>query len=383
MLNAELSTKGTRAFIDGLLIGKCNPPTREDTMKYHGISIVKRTDAKTWYARYREEGIQKRVSGKTQQDVLEKLKIVFNVQRKPKIKAYTLNMWIDQWLKLHKQNNRETTLKAFQSIRNKYFTTQTFDTDINKIGPLELRELLENVPYERQKQKIYVILKDIFDKAIKDKITQNNPMEHIEKPKHEKKHGESLSITEQARFIEFCRTDPKYTIFLVQMYQGLRIGEALALKWNKVDFENKLLTINESINEGTKDTSTKNKASNRVMPLFNNTIELLQNIKKEDERIFNIPQKKIYKIFKEINTELNKNYKTHYLRHTFITNCKDKNIAEHIIQSWVGHSIGSKITSQTYTHKLSETELKSIEIINQTGLKPNSNRTQKQKNGSN
>ena len=54
----------------------------------------------------------------------------------------------------------------------------------------------------------------------------------------------------------------------------------------------------------------------------------------------------------------------HELRHTFITRCHEKVIDELIIQKWVGHAKGSRMTKVVYTHINNETELKSIELLN-------------------
>lgn len=74
----------------------------------------------------------------------------------------------------------------------------------------------------------------------------------------------------------------------------------------------------------------------------------------------------VLKIIKEINNNQNiiRDISLHDLRHTFITNCKNKEIPEHIIQSWVGHTIGSQVTSKVYTHINQENTMKYLEKYN-------------------
>jgi len=54
----------------------------------------------------------------------------------------------------------------------------------------------------------------------------------------------------------------------------------------------------------------------------------------------------------------------HELRHTFITRCHEKNIDEIVVQKWVGHAIGSRMTKAVYTHTTDDKEQEYINILN-------------------
>lgn len=159
------------------------------------------------------------------------------------------------------------------------------------------------------------------------------------------------------------------------LYQGLRKGEVLGLTAEDVDLENNALTINKALSDrGFLDT-TKNTSSNRIMPIFNPTIEILKNINlKTKDRLFNISNAKMQSDFTKAIEELklNPKYTIHSLRHTFITNCQDSGIPEHIIQSWVGHTIGSNVTKTVYTHIQKESNLLNINKLNDSKFYSNS-----------
>ena len=53
----------------------------------------------------------------------------------------------------------------------------------------------------------------------------------------------------------------------------------------------------------------------------------------------------------------------HELRHTFITRCNDKNIDEIVVQKWVGHAKGSRMTKAIYTHVTDDAEQRYIGIF--------------------
>ena len=59
------------------------------------------------------------------------------------------------------------------------------------------------------------------------------------------------------------------------------------------------------------------------------------------------------------------------MRTTFITRCTELGIPEFVIQSWVGHKIGSKVTKDSYTTHNTEIDNKYINILNQSKLYTN------------
>ncbi len=187
----------------------------------------------------------------------------------------------------------------------------------------------------------------------------------VDKPKHIKINGIAFDNNDEKKLIAILK-DKNLDLFLITLYQGLRKGEALAITGEDIDFINKTLTINKAINEHNEFDTTKNLSSNRVMPLFENSIEILKKYALSKERVFNIPGKRAQAIFTDIIKKNfpTKHYTIHSLRHTFVTKCQEAGIPLHIIQKWVGHTIGSKVTNTVYTHTREEAEQSSIEIFN-------------------
>ena len=206
----------------------------------------------------------------------------------------------------------------------------------------------------------------MFNTAIANEIINKNPILSIEKPKHKKENGLALTNEDEIKLEEICIKE-NLDVFLVCLYQGLRRGEVLALTGSDINIEDKTLTINKSLNEQNEFDTTKNFYSNRIMPLFDKTIKILKKYTDTNGRIFDYKYKWCDLTFQSIlkRYNLNTKYSTHSLRHTFITRCQEKNIPLHIIQKWVGHNIGSKVTNAVYTHTRSDAELENIKIYNE------------------
>lgn len=338
-------------------------------MKFQGISIIKHKTCNTWYARYRNNGKQFYVSARTQLDCYNKLKIALknkDKQVQTKSKCITFIEWYNKWLEVYKIGKvKETTLIDYKSSMK--YLTNIYNIELNQLTNLIITEQLNKINFERRKQKVYELLNNIFNKAIKNHIITNNPIID-KKPKHTRVNGISLTIKDQQNFINICKKE--YEMFLVCLFQGLRKGEMLALTKQDFDFTNKTLTINKSLNIFNQIDKTKNEYSTRVIPLFDNTINLIKNklsLLKDNERVFNYSNQWCQKLFKKLqeDNKLNPKYTIHSLRHTFITSCQEKNIPLHIIQKWVGHRLGSKVTNEVYTHSRTEIEKQFANIINQ------------------
>ncbi len=339
-------------------------------MKYKGISIIKHKTCNTWYARYRNNGKQFYVSADTQKECYNKLKCALkNVNReKQNINAITFGNWYNKWLELYKKDIKDATKRDYSSSMN--YLTSLKDKNISEISSLETMEILNKINFERRRQKVYELLNAVFEKAEQNEIIAKNPLKIIDKPKHKKVSGEAFSNEDENKLIEALKQN-NLDIFLVCLYQGLRRGEVLALTRDDVDFENRELIINKALNSKNEIDTTKNAQSNRVMPLFDNTIELLQKYKVRQGRLFDMAYSTREKYFNKIKKELfpNKKYTIHSFRHTFITRCQEANISLHFIQKWVGHTQGSQITSKIYTHARSKAEQENILLYNQNLLK--------------
>ena len=72
------------------------------------------------------------------------------------------------------------------------------------------------------------------------------PIEVIKNPNAKKNEMKYWTLDQFNLFIPFV-TNPMYNLlFKNQFYNGTRIGEALALTWEDIDFENKTITINKT-----------------------------------------------------------------------------------------------------------------------------------------
>lgn len=332
-------------------------------MKYKGITIHKNKNCDTWYTRFRNNGTQTYISAKTQKECYNKLKrVLAQTDNAPilKPKSITFIEWYNKWIELYKKDIKDETKRDYTNLLKNLKTIQ--NKEINKILIEDILKILNSMQAERQKQKVYELLNMIFKKAQDNEIIEKNIMSKIDKPKHEKSKGIALTQEEQKIFINSCKSDKYGNLYLFMLYQGLRIGETLALNYE--DIKNNYITINKQLTNNGIVNYTKNKQSTRTIPLFEKTKQIL-NLNNKG-RIFDFTETTANRNLKRIikNQNIPQNLTTHDLRHTFITNCQNKQIPEYVIQALVGHEIGSKVTKQIYTHFNLKDNLSYIDKLN-------------------
>lgn len=164
------------------------------------------------------------------------------------------------------------------------------------------------------------------------------------------------------------------TLFNLILNTGMRIGEALGLTWNDVDFENSKIDINKSRNANGLG-KTKTYTSRRIISVHKNVISLLKQLKvatrftHSTDYLFNNEYDNPYSpvnaryAFDKIITTINdqhgestiRNITIHGLRHTHATFL----LAEGADPKYVSERLGHKkitTTLDTYTHLLKNKE---------------------------
>lgn len=134
-------------------------------------------------------------------------------------------------------------------------------------------------------QKINAVLSQIFQRAVMDNTIRTNPADNALRilrnlPGTEPDKRRALTVEEQGRLIDYIYRERRYqkwgTLFTVLLGTGMRIGEALGLRWCDCDFDNNTINVNhallykpdESGKYGYRISEPKTKAGYRGIPMF-------------------------------------------------------------------------------------------------------------------
>lgn len=138
------------------------------------------------------------------------------------------------------------------------------------------------------------VINRIFKYAVLMDILDSNPFDKVIKPKSRQtqRKGNFLTKEELKEFLKLAQnTTLSYFFPLVHLmsYTGLRQGEALALRWSDIDFENKKITVNKTavrIKEKQTLQTPKTKNSKRVISIDFATLSILKSWKKDQIKIY-------------------------------------------------------------------------------------------------
>lgn len=241
-------------------------------------------------------------------------------------------------------------------------TCQQFVTNLNSKG------------YARNTiERITTLIKRVLDKAIEYGLCKSNPMRKSTLPKKTKNEVNIWSIDQVNQFLEANKNRRYFCVYALALLTGMRQGEILGLRWKDIDYDNKVLYVNQTLsNYGkTLKSGAKTYAGVRRISIPNQLVEVLRKQQEKydalksklgrefldlDLVIFNLKNggtvfpSNMMKIYpKDVRRADLPHIRFHDLRHTHATLLLSKDINVKVISERLGHSKIS-VTLDTYSH---------------------------------
>ena len=379
------------------------------TNKWRRVSVVLNKNGKQ-----SQKEAQKRLN--------ERIEAKLNDKTPTTLKSLTFHAACDEWLEYYKNHSgsKATTIKEKVSNTNTVKNAIDKEVLINNITHTYLQDIINEWAKLHSKghvQSLVIIIRSVFKYAFKYYDLQDiSVLDKIDIPKKAKtrdelqaKRNNYLEDSEVKELLDCFDYLIKHknhlsrkrnynmvkAIVQFQIANGMRIGELLAIKSDNINYEDKTLDINGTINWvtdketgafGVKET-TKTSKSYRTIGLTSQSINLLKTLilenKKENQwnedfidrgYVFTntagspIDLNKVNSIIKEATeiSSIKKSITTHTLRHTHISTLAQLGINLKAIQERVGHS-DYKTTLEIYTHvtdQMAKDIMNKLETIN-------------------
>ena len=305
-------------------------------------------------------------------------------------------VYLDEYLKfwlfdilLVSNRIKPSTFQRYEGIYRNYIKdTILASRKVSDITSIQIQKFYNDL-YKKGKKTTQIkelnkVLKAFFNYLIREDIILKNPCRNIELPgkKEEIQNNNIYILThdEVKRILSYLNGNKYELIFKMALFTGMRQGELLALTWNDIDLENKVIHVYKTFkrvyefeNESTKKLvnkiqTTKSKTSIRDIPISNQLYNLLDKQLNKKGYLFKdnlgeiLSAKIVYnewlKILKYCNI---KHIKFHALRHTFASNLLENNVDIKTVSDLLGHS---DITiTQIYLHSNIDLKSKAINSI--------------------
>lgn len=309
----------------------------------------------------------------------------------------TVNAWFDFWIaEIKAKTVRRSTLQSYEDRYAMNIKDIMGNMVISEVKPMHIQNVLnimDNQEYAGSSmQRTKATLSAMFSDAFENGLITVNPVtaKSVKLPKKPEKNTRVLTLDEQEKFLTAAKENINYRHFLFVLQTGVRSSELRGLRWDDMDFANRIIHIRRNVTYDSRNNrfitgELKTKSGLRDIPMTRTAYNLLMDIKHMQS---NRKQKIVSfefsdHVFLNSNNRLiiNSNYdkfldrlcrkagieriSMHTLRHTFATRCIESGMKPKTLQKILGHA-NISMTMNLYVHVTDdekEKEMKAFEAM--------------------
>lgn len=213
----------------------------------------------------------------------------------------------------------------------------------------------------------------ILEAAVRDDLLVSNPVRKTRMPRPVDAEEPVEISPNTLRILIEKLPEPSRSIAALLAGTGLRIGELLALRWQDVDLENRILSVNQSVYEGHFD-EPKSRRSKRRIPLGPNSAAIIRSFHRIDVNrsalIFSARNGSPLSRRNLLNRQLKPVAKAlgltgvnwHWLRHAHATLLDSVGAPLGTVQALLGHA-SPEITREIYIGSVPENARTAVEDV--------------------
>lgn len=221
------------------------------------------------------------------------------------------------------------------------------DIELDKINNRILEEFIATIFTKSQAAAAlyYRTFKASLNKAVSWEYLTMNPLAKVKLPKMQKKDPVFITPKEFQQIILQTKSKLLQDLFIIAFHTGMRLGEIVNMRWNWIDFSNKLIKVKVS------DMFITKSKKERTIPMNKTVFETIEMLKSDlldkhkDGYVFHIRysaklnEDYVSKNFKKAvkKTNLNQNVHFHTLRHSFASNLIQNGASIFVCKELLGH----------------------------------------------
>lgn len=320
--------------------------------------------------------------------------------------AITVNAWFEYWLNYIISDLSPNTRRNYKERYEKNIKPIIGKMCMSDVKPMHCKQVLNGMMETYAGSTIrqaYIAMGTMFRSAVMNDVITKHPMDGVRytKPVRAANDIRFLTVEEQKKFLEVAKTSHNYNQYALILETGLRTGELIGLTWDAIDWENRTLTVNKTMEFRHKQHywragPPKTQTSYRTIPLTNRAYEILKGIynmrdkrkmSEELSQVLKYTDRKtgqtstlvmrdlVFINFRTGKPAKNSSYDTHLyklcedagiepfsmhaLRHTYATRAIESGMQPKVLQQLLGHS-SIQTTMDTYVHITTDSLSKAV-----------------------
>lgn len=343
-------------------------------------SIYRRSDGRWVASMSLGRGRRKNFYGRTRHDVAAKLAEALRNHQlgvPPPTGNQTVAQYLRTWLDSARTSVRPRTYEAYDLCVRRLLP-HLDRLRISALTPAAIERayaaLLEDGLSRRSVEQTHAVLHRALRQAVQWGLLGRNPTDAVNVPRPKKREMHTLGAQEVQRLFAITSSDRLHALWVLLVTTGLRLGEALGLTWDDIDFGTGRLSVRRALQrqrgEGLVFVEPKTSKSRRAVYLPEGTVTALREHRRHqlEERLQVGPAwRELNLVFSQCDgrplepSSVSQQFRrvlergelprirVHDLRHTCATLLLAKGVHPKIVQELLGHSTIA-LTMDTYSH---------------------------------
>lgn len=345
----------------------------------------------------RERGNKTKANAKMK-EILRNFNLANEVTKFKKEEDILFTDFLNSYLDIKKEQIEPVTINMYNKLSEviiKYF--KNMKLKLKDLKPFHIEGFYKS-QYERGLSsnsvvKYHILIRECLQYAFVNDLVVSNVADKVKRPKVNKFKASFYSIEEIEKLFEVIKEhECRLPIMLTAMY-GFRRSEVIGLKWEAIDFDKKLISVQHKVIETKidgkielyKSDKLKNETSNRILPLLPQAENLLLEKKRQIENnktmlgkqydnqyldyvcVDNMgrlirPGRLTHSFCKILKQNNLKHIRFHDLRHSCASIMLANGVPMKQIQEWLGHA-DYGTTANIYSHLNYSSKLNSANTI--------------------
>jgi len=364
------------------------------TRRSHGEGSIYRTaNGERWVAQldlgYDVTGkrVRPRRSAKTRQQAQTKLqelkrKHEQGVLHPGRPRARRVSDWLTLWLDGEIRQRHEageltvSTMRNYERVVRLHLKPHIGGIRIEDLKASHIWTLYTKLATEGLSQgsvhEVHRVLRTALNAAVNDDIISTSPMRKVKAPKLEPTNMQFLALPEIKQLLNIVKGKRDEALITVLVLCGLRVGEALGLRWSDIDLEQEKLTVSRQLQRqagGAHFVPPKSKQSQRTIAMPELVVETLKRHRslqrkrqltdlhwEDHDLVFCVAHGRpddasnLHRRWSKIRTAADvPKLRLHDLRHTAGSLAVIEGTPMKVVQGFLGHS-DYRLTANTYSH---------------------------------